>query len=162
MGLNRFGGYVVSGRTVTINKPRQKIYDFWRDFKNLTFMENIKAVDVLDDERVRWTIAGPAGVDVSVETKLAQDRPGELIAWRSIEGSDIDTEGRIAFRDAPAGRGTYVEAIVAYKPPGGDLGRLVAKLFQREPHVQGRRELKRLKVLMETGEFANSANRRNT
>jgi uncharacterized membrane protein len=49
---------------------------------------------------------------------------------------------------------------VAYKPPAGELGRLVAKLFQREPEVQARHDLKRFKMLMEAGEIATSARRK--
>ena len=66
----------------------------------------------------------------------------------------------MTFRDAPGGRGTEVEAIIAYVPPAGELGRWVAKLFQAEPAIQGRRELKRFKMLMETGEIATSATRK--
>ena len=156
-----FGDYAVVGKTVLIDKPRQELFDYWRDFSNLSsFMENIEAVKPGTNGSSIWTIAAPAGQSVEVETQVVDERAGELIAWRSVEGSSIDTEGRVAFRDAPAGRGTYVEAIVAYKPPGGELGRLIAKLFQREPNVQGRRELKRIKMLMETGEIATSRNRR--
>jgi uncharacterized membrane protein len=79
-----------------------------------------------------------------------------------VEGSQIDTEGKVLFRDAPGDRGTEVEAIVAYKPPAGELGRWIAKLFQREPAVQGRRELKRLKMLLETGEIATAQNRKSS
>ena len=33
----------LAGKTVTINRPRQELYEFWRDFKNLAaFMENIE------------------------------------------------------------------------------------------------------------------------
>lgn len=53
------------------------------------------------------------------------------------------------FADAPAGRGTIVSAEIAYEPPGGDVGRLIAKLFQAEPNIQARHELKRFKQLME-------------
>ncbi|NWG47141.1 MAG: SRPBCC family protein [Alphaproteobacteria bacterium] len=156
----RFGGYSVVGRTVTIRKPRQELYDYWRDFANLPrFMESVKEVAV-EGDLTRWTIAAPAGRTVSVETRIVEDRPGELIAWRSTEGSDIDTEGRVHFKDARGGRGTEVEAIIAYKPPAGELGRLIATLFQSEPALQGRRELKRLKMLMETGEIATSRNHR--
>jgi uncharacterized membrane protein len=98
---------------------------------------------------------------VRIETEIVADRKGEEIAWRSTEGSEIDTEGKIEFRDAPAGRGTEVTAIVAYVPPMGELGRWVASAFQKEPSIQGRRELKRLKMLLETGEIATSRNRRN-
>jgi uncharacterized membrane protein len=156
----RFGDYAVVGRTVTINRPRAELYAFWRDFQNLPrFMENIEKVQPTGPDRAIWTIAAPGGQTVDVETEVVTDRENELIAWRSVPESEIETEGRISFRDAPAGRGTYVEAIIAYKPPAGELGRLIAKLFQREPGIQGRHELKRFKMLMETGEIATSESR---
>lgn len=159
---DRYGDYAVTGRSVTINRPRKEIYDFWRNFSNLSkFMSNVADVQT-DGDLLIWKIVAPAGRTVEVRTQIVSDRENEEIAWRSVEGSDIDTEGKVMFRDAPAGRGTVVEAVVAYVPPAGELGRLVAKLFQREPSVQGRRELKRLKMLMETGEIATSQNRRAT
>jgi uncharacterized membrane protein len=84
-----------------------------------------------------------------------------LIAWRSVEGSDIDTEGRVQFRDAPGDRGTEVELVIAYQPPFGRAGQAIAKLLQREPAIQARRDLRRFKMLMETGEIANSDRRLN-
>lgn len=152
---NRFGKYAVVGRTVTINKPRAELYAFWRDFSNLPkFMKDVEAVEEDAGGLTHWTVRAPAGRTVELETEIVEDRPDELIAWRSTPASDIDTEGRVTFRDAPGGRGTHVEAIIAYKPPGGELGRIIAKLFQHEPKIQGRRELKRFKMLMETGEVA--------
>lgn len=151
----RFGDYAVSGRTVTINKPRAELYAFWRDFSNLPqFMKEVEAISEDADGTTRWTVRAPAGRTVELETEIVEDRQDELIAWRSTDNSDIDTEGRVTFRDAPGGRGTEVEAIIAYKPPAGELGRIIAKLFQHEPEIQGRRELRRFKMLMETGEVA--------
>ncbi|WP_375257870.1 SRPBCC family protein [Citreimonas sp.] len=156
----RFGRYAVVGRAITIAKPRAEVFAFWRDFANLPrFMQNVRHVEQ-DGELTRWTIAGPMGHDVHLETRIVADRPESEIAWRSTENSEIDTEGKILFCDAPGERGTEIEAIVAYVPPMGELGRWVAKAFQAEPHLQGRRELKRLKMLMETGEIATSANRK--
>lgn len=155
----RFGDFAVTGRTVTIGRPRQEIYEFWRDFGNLGFMDNVASVSEVEPGLMRWEIRAPAGTTVTVDTRIVSDRPGEEIAWRSIEGSEIETEGKVMFRDAPGGRGTEVEAIIAYKPPFGEAGRMIAKLFGREPSIQGRRELKRLKMLLETGEIATSRNR---
>lgn len=156
-----FGEYEVTGRTVTIAKPRSELFAFFRDFQNLPrFMENLEAVEPTGQEgRNVWKIKAPLGKTVDVETEIAREEQDELIAWRSVEGSDIDTEGRVKFRDAPGDRGTQVQLIVAYKPPAGELGRVVAKLFQREPSVQARHDLKRWKMLMETGEIATSARR---
>ncbi len=154
-----FGKYDVTGFSVTIAKPRQELFDFWRDFQNLPqFMENVvKVVPTGGNSRSIWTIRAPLGRTVDVETEVVKDEAGRLIAWRSVEGSDIDTEGRVAFEDAPGDRGTRVSVIVAYKPPAGEAGRLIAKMTMREPEVQARHDLKRFKMLMETGEIATSA-----
>ena len=42
-------------------------------------------------------------------------------------------------------------------PPAGTVGKLVAKLFQREPAIQARRDLRRFKQLLETGEVTVNA-----
>jgi uncharacterized membrane protein len=161
-GRRGFGAYDVVGRTVTIARPREELFAFWRDFANLsTFMENIVSVRPTGaDGRAVWTILAPAGQTVEVETEVVKEEPGKLIAWRSVPGSQIDTEGRVTFEDAPGDRGTRVGVRVAYKPPAGELGRLVAKLFMREPAVQARHDLKRFKMLMEAGEIATSARRK--
>jgi uncharacterized membrane protein len=155
-------GYAITGRTVTIDKPRAEIYRFWRDPKNLGFMENVERVEAIegDAKRQRWTIAALGGSTVTVETEITEDRPNERIAWRSVEGSQIVTHGHVEFRDAPGGRGTELTAVIEYVPPGGTLGRTVAKLFRREPQVQVRHDLKRLKMLLETGEIATSQSRK--
>ena len=59
------------------------------------------------------------------------------------------------FKTAPGDRGTYVSLVQTYDPPGGALGKLAAKLMQREPGIQARRDLRRFKQLMETGEVDN-------
>lgn len=154
-----FGKYDVTGFSVTIAKPRQELFDFWRDFQNLPqFMENVvKVVPTGSDGRSVWTIRAPLGRTVDVETEVVKEEAGHLIAWRSVEGSDIDTEGRVAFEDAPGDRGTRVSITIAYKPPAGEAGRLVAKMTMREPEVQARHDLKRFKMMMETGEIATSS-----
>ncbi|MEH6487943.1 SRPBCC family protein [Hyphomonas oceanitis] len=150
-----FGGYAVTGRTITINKPRPDLYAYWRNFSNLpSFMQDVESVEEDTNGETCWTIRAPAGQHVTLRTEIVEDRKNELIAWRSTDASDIDTEGRVKFRDAPGNRGTEIEAIIAYKPPAGGLGRFIAKILQHEPKIQARRELKRFKMLMETGEVA--------
>ena len=149
----------MSGSAVLINRPRQELYAFWRDVENLPrFMDNVREVRADADNRWEWTIAAPAGYSVTLLTEMIEERAGELIAWRTLPGSDVEAEGRIVFRDAPSGRGTIVKASVAYRPPAGEPGRWIAKLFRREPEAQGQHELRRFKMLMETGEIATSAN----
>jgi uncharacterized membrane protein len=147
------GEGTVWGRTLTIMRPRDELYAFWRRFGNLAqFMENIVSIEEVDDKRSRWKVRGPNG-DYEWTSVITEDRPGELIAWQSEEG-DVRNSGRIEFRDAPPGRGTWVRAILAYDPPMGFVGKLVAKFTQKEPQISSTRDLRRFKQLMETGEIA--------
>ncbi|MBV8908784.1 MAG: SRPBCC family protein [Sphingomonas sp.] len=146
------------GRTVTIGKPREDLYEAWKDFTRFPqFMDNVKSVERLDGERSRWQIKGPAGKDVELVTHIVEDVPGQKISWESEDDSDVDTAGVVEFSDAPPGRGTYVRLLMSYDPPGGAIGRGIAKLLQREPSMQARRDLRRFKQLMENGEVAVNA-----
>ena len=145
------------GRTVTIGKPRQELYERWRDFTRFPdFMENVREVKTLEGGRSRWTIEAPTGT-VDLVTRIVEDRPGQAIGWESEPDSDIETEGRVEFIDAAPGRGTMVRLTMRYTPPGGIIGRGIAKLLQREPDLQARRDLRRFKQLMETGEVTTNA-----
>ena len=146
-----------SVRAVMINRPREELYAFWRDHRNLpAFMESLKSAAVLESGRSKWMIEGPGGSEYELVSEIVEDRPGERIAWRCTEESEIDHEGWIEFRDNRFGRGTEVRLFISYDPPAGTLGKLVAKVMQREPRIQARRELRRFKQLMETGEVSTS------
>lgn len=141
---------------VTIARPAQELYDFWRDFTNLpSVMENIESITVNGD-RSTWVVKSPGDRRVEWESIVTEDQPGRLIAWQSVEGAEIRNSGRVEFHDS-AERGTVVRAVIAYDPPGGVIGQIIAKLFQREPALQSRRDLRRFKQFMETGEISTSA-----
>jgi uncharacterized membrane protein len=143
------------GRSVTIDRPKQELYAFWRRFENLPrFMHNIRSVEVSDSGGSHWVIEAPAGKTVEWDSEITADEPGQLISWRSLEGASVRNSGQVEFRDSPDGRGTVVTVTLTYDPPGGSLGQLIAKLFQKEPKIQARQDLRRFKQLMETGEIA--------
>ena len=146
------------GRTVSINRSREEIYREWRDFTKFPrFMENVDSVEDLGDGRSRWTIKAPLGSSVELVTRITEDRSGEAIAWKSEPESQIATEGRVELFEVAPGRGTSVRLTMKYDPPAGLPGRAIAKILQREPNVQARRDLRRFKQLMETGEVATNA-----
>ncbi len=151
-------GSDVTARSVTINRPRQALYEFYRNFANLPqFMENIVRIDVRDALRSHWVVKAPGSGTAEWESVITDEAPGEFFAWAA--DSDVANSGRIEFRDAGA-RGTIVTATIAYDPPGGRIGKVVAKLFQREPAIQAAHDLRRFKQLMETGEITTAARNR--
>ena len=154
-------GDTLVGKTVTINRPRAELYAFWRDFANLPrFMENVVSVEPVGEGRTHWTVKAPAGKTVEWISAITEDKLNETIAWTSEDGADVPNSGRVDFRDALGGRGTWVSVTILYDPPAGIIGRAIAKMFQRELAIQARRDLRRFKQLMETGEIATSARTR--
>lgn len=151
------GNRELVARAVTINRPAEELYAFWRDFSNLaTVMENIVSIETLSPTQSRWTVKGPGGKSYKWTSTVTNDVPGKEITWQSDGDADVANSGRISFEEV-AGRGTLVTATIAYAPPAGTVGKVIAKILQREPNVQVRRDLRRFKQLMETGELATNA-----
>ena len=142
-------------RAVTIGKPREEVFRFFRDFSNLArFMENIERIDVQDDQHSHWVVKAPAGQSIEWDSILTEEKPGRLLVWETGPDAEVRNQGRVEFRDAPGERGTEIHATIIYDAPAGALGKLIATLFQKEPGQQAKRDLRRLKMLLETGEIA--------
>jgi uncharacterized membrane protein len=140
-------------RTITINRSPDELYRFWHDFTNLPrFMPRLESVQVLGERRSRWRARGPAGASLEWEAEIVDDKPNELIAWRSLAGSPVDHAGAVRFERAPGGRGTQVAVELEYTPPGGVVGATLAKALGRAPEQELQADLRRFKQLMETGE----------
>ncbi|MEV4630607.1 SRPBCC family protein [Micromonospora sp. NPDC049523] len=143
--------------SVTVNRPPDEVYRFWRDLANLPrFMRHLESVRVGGDGRSRWTAKAPAGRSVYWDAEIVEDRPSEVLAWRSLPGTIVPNAGRVRFVAVPGGRGTEVRVELGYAPPAGRLGRMVAKLFGEEPTQQVKDDLRRFKQVIETGEIVRS------
>jgi uncharacterized membrane protein len=144
-------------KSVIIDRSPEELYRFWRDFQNLPrFMQNLESVQVTGDGRSHWVAKAPAGGSVEWDAEVTEERPNELIAWRSVEGSDVDNSGQVRFERMPGGRGTKVSVEMLYHPPGGVIGAGVAKLFGNDPEWQVKDDLRRFKQVMEVGEVVRS------
>ena len=153
----RHGEGIKVEKSVTINKSPEELYRFWRRFENLPrFMNHLESVASLGGNRYRWVAKAPAGTTVEWEAEIYNEKENEMIAWRSLEGSQIPNAGSVYFMKAPAGRGTEVRVEVNYAPPGGKLGAMVAKLFGEEPEQQIQEDLRRFKQIMEAGEVSST------
>ena len=139
-------------KTVTINKPADELYRFWRNFENLPhFMDHLESVQVKDSTHSHWKAKAPAGQSVEWDAVIISDIANEVIAWKSTN-AEIANAGSVRFRTAPGGRGTEVTVNLEYDPPAGKAGMLVAKMFGEEPTQQVQDALRHFKEVMEAGE----------
>jgi len=146
-------GQLTAHSSVLLNCSREEAYRFWHNFEQLPqFMRHVHSVSKTGEGQYRWTALAPLGAKVTWEANIVADRENEFISWRSLPGSDVEVDGSVEFRNAPANRGTIVEAIIIYRPPAGAIGKSVAKVFGKYPGFIMRQDLRRFKALVETGE----------
>jgi uncharacterized membrane protein len=145
-------------RSVTINRPVEELYSFWRDPNNLErILKYVDSVQMMGDNRATWTLKLPGGGTTQFNAELYTDTPNEVISWRSLEGADVKNAWSVRFRPAPSGRGTEVQLTIEFTPPGGALGRTVANMFGEVPGQYFAQYLREFKQMMETGEKTTNA-----
>ena len=122
-------GRLTVKRAVTILRPREDVYAFWRDVANL-----------------------PSSMEYLREARVLEARDNELVRWESVPGARVPNHGEVRFQDAPAGRGTEVRLWLEYEPPAGAVGASVAQVLGHGADRQIRETLRQFKQLMEAGE----------
>lgn len=141
--------------SVTINRDRSEVYQYWRDFSNLArFMRYIEAVRPEGEDVSHWVADIPMAGRVEWNSRITADVPNDRIAWRSVEDSEIETEGEVRFRSSA--HGTEVEVEMSYRPSGA-AGAIAAKMARSVTQAMLREDLRRFKRLMESGETPTAA-----
>ncbi len=139
--------------SVTILKPADELFRFWRRLENLPqVMRHLVSVQDLGGNRSRWVAKGLTS-NVQWDAEIITERASEMIGWRSLEDSEVATAGSVHFVPAPGNRGTEVRVVLSYNPPAGRAGHLLAWLAGRDPATEVREDLRNFKRLMETGSF---------
>ena len=141
-------------KTVTVNRPIAEVYQFWRNFQNLPgFMQHLATVQPDGPGRTHWVAQAPGGITFEWDAEMVEARENEVIAWRSLPGSDVDTAGSVHFKPLSHGRGTAVAVSLKYNPPAGKVGALVASLLGQGLEGKITEDLRNFKRYMETGEL---------
>ena len=137
-------------KTITVMAPASQVYAFWRKLENLPrFMNHLESVVETDATHSHWVVKGPAGKSVQWDAEILEDRPNEMLSWRSLPGSEVDNAGSVWFTAMPNNTGTIVKVALKYSPPAGMLGIAIAKLWGEDAETGIEEDLQRLKRLLE-------------
>jgi uncharacterized membrane protein len=142
---------------VRVEMTVAEVFAFWSRLENLpTFMANIEIESVTDlgDGRSHWVARSPGGAATEWTAELVHRVENELLAWRSLPGAQVATDGSVRFEPVRGGRSTQVTVNLHYRPPAGRVGALVATLMGTNPDRTIREDLRRLKQVLEAGEIA--------
>jgi uncharacterized membrane protein len=141
-------------KAVTIQKPAKELYSFWREVENLPkVMKHLRRVEAVDRNRSHWVADGALGREVEWDAEISDDRENEMIAWRSLPGSAVDTAGSVHFKELPHDRGTQVTVSLKYNPPAGKVGAWLATLTGDGLATKLAEDLRNFKRTMEAGEI---------
>jgi uncharacterized membrane protein len=139
---------------VTIDRPIHEVWEFVRDIETWPrFMQHVQEIRTIGDRRSHWRVDGPAGVVAEWDAETTEQVPNERIAWRTLPGSMVESEGSLEIENDGSG-GTRVRLRMIYSPPAGAAGHVVAKLFRRDPQTESTHDLQNLKQAIESGQAA--------
>ncbi len=145
--------------SVTIGKSPKELYDLWREPQIMSqVMGNFAEVRKVDEEYMHWVIFGFIGRTFEFDAKSVEQRPGELIRWKSISGSVPPNGGEVWFRPAPGDRGTEVTLRFKLESSANTLHKAASTLMPSIPKMAIRKALMRFKSLAETGEIPSLKN----
>lgn len=115
---------------LTINKPADFVYHFWRKLENLPlFMKHLESVTVLDDEISEWKARIPGNLgNLAWKAAVIKDVKGKEIAWRSFSDAAIHNIGKIEFHKNNT-FGTRMKVLISYQVPFGTTGETAAKVL---------------------------------
>jgi uncharacterized membrane protein len=137
--------------SVTIMRPREEVFELWRDVTNLALiMRHIHSIEDVGGGVTHWVAEAPHGRMVEWDAQLINEHPGEYLAWQSLPDSEIENAGSVHFADAGAA-GTEVHLKMRYRPGGAAAGFAVAKMLNPLTEAEVLEDLQRLKLVMEKG-----------
>jgi len=136
-----------------VMKPRQEVYEFWRNLTNLPrFMRHVRSVEPRGAGLSHWCVQVSPGLELEWDARVVDDARGERISWRTTEEAEVDNAGEVRFVEMSSGRGTGIEVRMTYQPPAGQLGAAAGLLLDGITAQQIREDLRRFKAVLETGE----------
>ena len=134
---------------VEVGAAAEEVFDFWGDFSNYSrFMSYIEKVQVTDQGFLRWTSVGPGGLELSWDTELTRLVPGQEVAWKSVPGSLIVTEGAVRITAIGPTR-SKAHVTLRYAPPAGALGYAALRRFGFDLSSRFQEDLRLMRMLVE-------------
>lgn len=140
--------------SVSIDRPVNEVYDFWRKLENLPkFMQHLEKVVEKDNITSHWTAKGPGGIGrLNWDANILMDERGKMLSWHSLPNSTVDNAGKVLFKDNGTG-GTDLDVTISYHAPLGVAGEAAAKLLNPFFEKMVKADIQNLKAFLETGKI---------
>jgi uncharacterized membrane protein len=139
--------------SLAIRAAPRALYDLVANPERLaSVLESVESVTRTDQRTSRWSVKPSSGAAIEFEVEIVDDAPGSLIAWRTTPQSQAGHHGVITFESGDQSHGTIIHVEIDQDAEAG--GGALRRFFGESAESQLRKELKRLKQFVETGELA--------
>ena len=141
--------------SVTIKRPVEQVFAFYRDFRNLPkFLGDVMSIELTGPLTSAWTIEGPLHFHTHWTTKIIEERPDSLIRYETVTSPIMTTRWEIYFSPGQEAGETVVREVMIV--PMGEIGQILLSVFGKSPTEEIPANLHRLKELLETGLVTNT------
>jgi uncharacterized membrane protein len=138
---------------VTIGRSADELRTLWLDPRTQArIWADFAEVTAVDASTADWAVRGLAGGQYRWRTRT-EDSGGGAIRWSSLDGADVPNTGSLTLLPAPGDRGTELDLVVRFDPPGGLVGKTITKLFHIVPREIVLKALYKFRALALTGEI---------
>lgn len=116
-------------------------------------MAGLVDVRQTDGRELEWSLRLPLRKTVSCVTRVTEQREAQLIRWESRPEATLGLSSVLQLKRAPLDWGTEVTLPINLQPPGGAVGRALAKTLGPVPNLLVFKALRQFKSLAEAGEI---------
>ena len=139
-------------KKVRIARPPADVFRYWRNLENLPrFIRHLESVEKIDDLHSHWLAGRRDGLKVEWNAEIIKEAPNELISWKAVGDSELESMGFVHFRPVAHGKMTAVWLRLEFRPTGGKFAQAIAELLGEEPGEEIENDLIRFKEILESG-----------
>lgn len=154
VGLDRAHLALALQKTLTIHAPVGQVFAFWSQYEQFPrFLPHVREVKRISAEESRWVVTGPWGFPVWWDAVVTRLVPNGFLAWKTLPGPQVSHLGSVRF-EAGNKSSTRIDMMLAYTPPAGIFGHLLATLLGANPKHLLDTDLVCFKSLLEDGKIS--------
>lgn len=132
-------GQVNFKKQILIQRTREEVYAFFREFRNLKLiLPQIEAINPIDIGKKHWEVHIRSRKEkYRTEIIVVKEKHNEFLGWSTGKDAFIYHTGRIELRKGTVEGITVLNFVFSYTPPGGKLGSKLFRMFNSilERHI---------------------------
>ncbi|MCE9556799.1 MAG: hypothetical protein K8T91_25915 [Planctomycetes bacterium] len=144
---------------IHILRPTDEVFRFCQDAEKLsTVVRHLQLIAPMEEGRTRWMVEGLQGTQIHWDAEMVCQQDSELLAFRSLPGSDIEISGAADFEAGPDGHGTVLTLKLKLALPHSSPSAAILELLGVGLEQMLDDDLQRIKEFLEADAAGSASN----